>query len=38
MGPEGGVHGGYVVAQGTPEQVIASKKGYTGKYLQEVMG
>jgi excinuclease ABC subunit A len=38
MGPEGGVHGGYVVALGTPEQVIASKKGYTGKYLQEVMG
>ena len=34
MGPEGGGKGGYVVAEGTPEQVAAIEKSYTGQYLQ----
>ena len=34
MGPEGGGKGGYVVAEGTPEQVAAVEKSYTGQYLQ----
>src|SRR5437588_196532 len=33
LGPEGGEHGGQVVAQGTPEQVARSKKSYTGQAL-----
>ncbi len=35
MGPEGGVGGGTVVTQGTPEQVIKCKKSYTGQYLKK---
>ena len=34
MGPEGGGKGGYVVAEGTPEQVAAVEKSYTGQFLQ----
>ena len=35
MGPEGGETGGNVVFEGTPENLIRSKKGYTQKYLAE---
>ena len=34
LGPEGGDLGGRIVATGTPEEVAASKKSYTGKYLR----
>ncbi len=37
MGPEGGDQGGYVVAEGTPEEVAASSAGYTSGYLREVL-
>ncbi|GHS87513.1 UvrABC system protein A [Synergistales bacterium] len=37
LGPEGGDGGGKIVAVGTPEEVAASKKGYTSKYLREYM-
>lgn len=37
MGPEGGKGGGTVVATGTPEQVAAQSKGYTAKYLKQVI-
>ncbi len=33
LGPEGGVGGGQVIAQGTPEEVAKCKDSYTGKYL-----
>lgn len=33
LGPGAGVHGGEVVAQGTPEQVMKVKKSLTGQYL-----
>ena len=33
LGPEGGKHGGDLVAQGTPEDIIKTKKSLTGKYL-----
>ncbi len=33
MGPGAGVHGGLVVAQGTPKQVMDNKKSITGQYL-----
>jgi excinuclease ABC subunit A len=37
LGPEGGEEGGYVVAQGTPEEVAASPGSYTGQFLREVL-
>ena len=33
LGPGAGVHGGYVVAQGTPEEVMRNKKSVTGQFL-----
>jgi excinuclease ABC subunit A len=33
LGPEGGVGGGEVVAEGTPETVSANPRSYTGQYL-----
>lgn len=33
MGPGAGIHGGQVVAQGTPQEVIADPKSLTGRYL-----
>ncbi|HTY13355.1 MAG TPA: excinuclease ABC subunit UvrA [Candidatus Omnitrophota bacterium] len=37
LGPEGGDEGGYIVAEGTPEQVAKNPKSYTGKYLKKVL-
>jgi excinuclease ABC subunit A len=37
MGPEGGSGGGYVVAEGTPEQVAKVETSYTGRFLREVL-
>ncbi len=37
IGPEGGVHGGNVVAKGTPEEVANNVKSYTGKYLKKML-
>lgn len=34
LGPEGGEDGGYVVAEGTPEEVAANPRSYTGQYLR----
>ena len=33
MGPGAGIHGGHVVAEGTPEDIMRSPKSLTGKYL-----
>lgn len=38
LGPEGGQGGGHIVACGTPEEVAASGKGYTAKYLRQALG
>ena len=37
MGPGAGVHGGQVMAQGTPAQVAASPESPTGRYLAQVL-
>ena len=37
MGPEGGNGGGFVVAEGTPEQVARVEASHTGRYLREVL-
>ncbi|MCX7027080.1 MAG: ATP-binding cassette domain-containing protein, partial [Spirochaetes bacterium] len=34
LGPEGGSRGGFIVVQGTPEDVVRCKASYTGKYLK----
>lgn len=33
LGPGAGVHGGYIVAQGSPEEVMKVKESLTGQYL-----
>lgn len=38
MGPEGGEEGGYVVAEGTPEEVVKKAKGYTAPFLKPELG
>ncbi|HKQ50562.1 MAG TPA: excinuclease ABC subunit UvrA [Phycisphaerae bacterium] len=38
LGPEGGEAGGYIVAEGTPEQVAACDNSYTGQSLRAVLG
>ncbi len=35
MGPDGGNAGGTIVAEGTPEQIVANKNSVTGKYLEQ---
>lgn len=37
LGPEGGSKGGYIIAEGTPEQVVKVKKSYTGRFLKDVL-
>ncbi|WP_392532754.1 excinuclease ABC subunit UvrA [Nostoc sp. C117] len=37
LGPEGGDKGGELIAVGTPEEVAANPKSYTGQYLQHVL-
>lgn len=37
LGPEGGDGGGLIVAQGTPEEVAACSKSYTGQYLKPLL-
>ncbi len=34
LGPEGGEKGGYVVFEGTPEEIVNCKNSYTGKFLK----
>jgi len=33
MGPGAGIHGGHIIAEGTPEDIMANPKSLTGKYL-----
>ncbi len=37
MGPDGGVKGGNVIGEGSPEKVATIKKSYTGKYLKKIL-
>jgi excinuclease ABC subunit A len=37
LGPEGGKHGGQIVAQGTPETVARCAESYTGQFLREYL-
>ena len=37
IGPDGGVNGGNVLFQGTPEQIIHCKESYTGNFLKKIL-
>jgi len=37
LGPEGGEEGGYLVAQGQPEEVAKVAESHTGRYLKRVL-
>jgi excinuclease ABC subunit A len=37
LGPEGGEQGGYIIAEGPPEEIIKSPISYTGQFLKKVL-
>jgi excinuclease ABC subunit A len=37
LGPEGGDRGGYVIAKGTPEEVVRSRQSHTGRFLRRYL-
>jgi excinuclease ABC subunit A len=37
LGPEGGEGGGEIIATGTPEQIAANRRSWTGKYLKPLL-
>ncbi|MDD3237877.1 MAG: excinuclease ABC subunit UvrA [Candidatus Gastranaerophilales bacterium] len=37
LGPMGGDEGGYIVAEGTPEEVAQNQNSYTGQYLKKML-
>ena len=37
MGPEGGIKGGNIVAEGKPEEIINVKNSYTGQFLKNLL-
>ena len=37
LGPDGGENGGFIVAEGSPEEIIKNKKSYTGQYLKKII-
>ena len=37
MGPEGGVKGGNIIAEGKPEEVTKVEESYTGQFLKHLL-
>ena len=37
MGPEGGVKGGNIIAEGKPEDIVKVKDSYTGQFLKDLL-
>jgi len=37
LGPEGGEEGGYIVAEGTPLEIVKNRKSYTGSFLKSYL-
>ena len=37
MGPEGGIKGGNIIAEGKPEEICKVKESYTGSFLKEIL-
>ena len=38
MGPEGGINGWRIIAEGTPEKISTVKESFTGKFIREIIG
>ena len=38
MGPEGGINGGKIIAEGNPEKISKIEDSYTGKFIKEILG
>ena len=38
MGPEGGVNGGKIIAEGNPEKIAEISGSYTGRFIRELLG
>ena len=37
MGPEGGIKGGKIVAEGKPEEIVKIKNSHTGQFLKSLL-
>ena len=37
LGPEGGEKGGYIIAQGPPEEIVKVKESSTGHFLKNIL-
>ena len=37
LGPGGGNKGGYIIAEGTPEEIIKNSKSFTGQFLNKIL-
>tara|TARA_R110001592_G_scaffold361025_3_gene670714 strand:- start:300 stop:3134 length:2835 start_codon:yes stop_codon:yes gene_type:complete len=37
LGPEGGSKGGYIIGEGTPEEICLNENSYTGKFLKHIL-
>ena len=37
MGPDGGVNGGQIIGEGSPENISEIKGSYTGDFLRNIM-
>ena len=37
MGPDGGVKGGNIIAEGKPEDIVEVKNSYTGQFLKGLL-
>ncbi|HME53524.1 MAG TPA: excinuclease ABC subunit UvrA [Candidatus Lokiarchaeia archaeon] len=38
LGPDGGEKGGYLIGEGTPEDMARNEQSYTGEYLKKTLG
>jgi excinuclease ABC subunit A len=38
LGPDGGRHGGHIIAEGTPEKIAGVEESHTGRYLKRHLG
>ena len=37
MGPDGGVNGGEIIAEGSPEKITEINSSYTGNFLKNII-
>jgi excinuclease ABC subunit A len=36
LGPEGGDKGGQIIAEGTPQQIMKTRRSHTGRFLKKL--